>query len=113
MKVGKDDIPDKVQQAAVYAVASEVAAENRDLDTDEKVRSMIDDMIRDKRETRFAIQPCSAGDPASPDVNQLKPRGVVSEPTDDASEKESGSESVRKLADSRNPKRIASAEGQR
>ena len=63
----------------------------------EKVRSMIDDVIMDRFETRSAIK-----HPVPPDVDQLKFREVVSESADDASEKESETESARKLTESLN-----------
>ena len=53
MKFEKDDISDKIRQAALFAMAPEAVVENRlagrrDLDNYAKVRCMIDDMIRDK-----------------------------------------------------------------
>ena len=60
MNFEKDDISDKMRQAALFAIAPEAVVENRlagrrDLDNYAKVRCMIDDMIRDKREAREAI----------------------------------------------------------
>ena len=59
MKFEKDDISDKMRQAPLFAVAPEAVVENklagrRDLDNYAKVRCMIDDMIRDKKEARGA-----------------------------------------------------------
>ena len=49
MKIDEDDIPDKVRQAAVYAMAPEPGVEaqaggRRGLDTCEMVRSVTEDM---------------------------------------------------------------------
>ena len=60
MKFEKDDISDIMRQAALFAMAPKAVVENRlagrrDLDNFAKVRCMIDDMIRDKREARGAI----------------------------------------------------------
>ena len=59
MKFEKDDISDKMRQAASFAMAPEAVVENRlagrtDLDNYAKVRCMIDDMIRDQREAKEA-----------------------------------------------------------
>ena len=61
MKFEKDDISDNMRQAALFAMAPEAVVENRlagirDLDSYAKVRCMIDDMIRDRREARGAIK---------------------------------------------------------
>ena len=61
MKFEKDDISDKMRQAALFAMAPEAVVENRlagrrDLDNYAKVHCMIDDMIRDKREARGCHQ---------------------------------------------------------
>ena len=54
MKFEKDNISDKMRQAALFAMAPVVVVENRlagrrDLDNYAKVRCMSDDIIRDKR----------------------------------------------------------------
>ena len=61
MKFEKDDISDKMRQAALFAMAPEVVVEHRlagrrDLDNDAKVRYMIDDMIRDKKRSERSHQ---------------------------------------------------------
>ena len=61
MKFEKDDSCDNVRQAALLATAREAVVENRlagrrDLDNLASVRCMIDEVIRDKREARGAIQ---------------------------------------------------------
>ena len=61
MKFEKDDISDKMLQAVLFAMAPEAVVEDRlagrgDLDNYAKVRYMIDDVIRDKREARGAIK---------------------------------------------------------
>ena len=66
LKFEKDDIFDKMRQAALFAMAPEAVVENRlagrrDLDNYAKVRCMIDDMIRDKREARGAIKLSGGG----------------------------------------------------
>ena len=84
MKFEKDDITDKMRQAALFAVAPEAVVENRlagrrDLDICAKVRCMTDDMIRDKREARGAIKLSGGGNQPPPDVNQMKPREMTSD----------------------------------
>ena len=79
MKFEKDDISDKMRQAALFAMVPEAVVENRlagrsDLDNYAKVRCMIDDMIRDKREARGAIKLSGGGNQPPPDVDQLKLR---------------------------------------
>ena len=69
MKIEKDDISDKMRQAALFALAPKAVVENglagrRDLDNYAKVRCMIDDTIRDKREARGAIKMSGRGQPA-------------------------------------------------
>ena len=88
----------KMRQAALFAMAPEAVVENRlagrrDLDNYAKVRCMIDDMIRDKREARGAIQP-------PPDVDQLKLREMTSDFAEESSEGGGDTSSVQKLADS-------------
>ena len=66
MKFEKDCVSDKMRQAALFAVAPEAVVQNRlavrrDLNNDAKVRCMIDDMIRDKREARGAIKMSGGG----------------------------------------------------
>ena len=61
MKFEKDDISDKMRQVSLFAMAPEAVVEKRlagrrDLDNYAKVRCMINDMIRDKREARGAIE---------------------------------------------------------
>ena len=61
MKFEKDYISDKMRQAGLFAMAPEAVVENRlagrrHLDSYAKVRCMIDDMIRDKREGRRSHQ---------------------------------------------------------
>ena len=82
-KFEKDDISDKMRQAALFAKAPEAVVENRlagrrDLDNHAKVRCMIDDMIRDQREARCAIKLSGGGNQPPPDVDQLKLRGMTS-----------------------------------
>ena len=72
MKFDKNDISDKMRQAALCAMAREAVVESRlagrrDLDDYAKIRCMIDDMIRDKRD-------------------HLKVREVTSDLADEASE---------------------------
>ena len=59
MKFEKDDISEKMRQAALFAMAPEAVVENRlagrrDLDNDAKVRCMIDEMIRDKKRSEWS-----------------------------------------------------------
>ena len=61
MKFEKDDISDKMRQAALYAVSLEAVAENRlagrrDLDRYAGVRCFVDDMIRDKKRSERSLQ---------------------------------------------------------
>ena len=61
MKFEKDDISDKMRNEALFVVAPEAVVENRlagrrDLDNYAKVRSMIDDMIRDKKRSERSHQ---------------------------------------------------------
>ena len=82
MKFEKDDISDKMRQAALFAMAPEAVVENRlagrrDLDSYAKVRCMIDDMMRDKREARGAIKLSGRGGQPPPDVPQLKLREMT------------------------------------
>ena len=91
MKFEKDDISDKMRQAALFAMAPEAVVENRlagrrDLDNYAKVRCMIDDMIRDKREARGAIKLSGGGNQPPPDVDQLKLREMTSDFAEEASE---------------------------
>ena len=84
MKSEKDDISDKMRQAALFAMVPEAVVENRlagrrDLDNYAKVRCMIDDMTRDKREARGAIKLSGAGNQPPPDVDQLKLREMTSD----------------------------------
>ena len=85
MKFEKDDISAKMRQAALFAIAAEAVVENRlagrrGLDNYAKVRCMIDDMIRDKREARCAIKLSGGGNQLPPEVDQLKLREMTSEP---------------------------------
>ena len=50
MKFEKNDISDKMRQAVLFDMAPEAVIENA------KVRCLIDNMIRDKREARSAIK---------------------------------------------------------
>ena len=105
MKFEKNDISDKMRQADLFAVAPKAAVENRlagrrDLDNYAKVRWMIDDMIRDKREARGAIKLSGGGNQPPPDVDQLKLREMTLDFAEEASEGESDTSSVRKLAES-------------
>ena len=105
MKFEKDDISDKMRQAALFAMAPEAVVENRlagrrDLDNYAKVRCMIDDMIRDKREARGAIKLSGGGNQPPPDVDQLKLREMTSDFAEESSEGGSDTSSVQKLAES-------------
>ena len=105
MKFEKDDISDKMRQAALIAMAPEAVVENRlagrrDLDSYAKVRCMIDDMIRDKREARGAIKLSGGGNQPPPDVDQLKLREMTSDFAEESSEGGSDTSSVQKLAES-------------
>ena len=98
----EDHVTDKVRHAAVHAMAPGAVEENRlarrrDLNTYKNFPTMIDVMIRDKRETRGAIKLGGGGDPLPPDVDQLKLREVASKPTGDASEKESEPQFLQEL----------------
>ena len=104
MKFEKD-ISDKMRQAALFAMAPEAVVENRlagrrDLDNCAKVRCMIDDMIRDKREARGVIKLSGGGNQPPPDVDQLKLRAMTSDFAEEASEGGSDTSSVQKLAES-------------
>ena len=101
MKLQKDDISDKMRQAALVAMAvvENRLAGRRDLDNYAKVRCMIDDLIRDKREARGAIK-FSGGNQPPPDVDQPKLREMTSDFTEESSEGGSGTSSVQKLAES-------------
>ena len=105
MKFEKDDISDKMRQAALFAMAPEAVVENRlagrrDLDNYAKVRCMIDDMIRDKREARGALKLSGGGNQPPPDVDQLKLREMTSDFAEESSEGGSDTSSVQKLAES-------------
>ena len=105
MKFEKDDISDKMRQAALFAIAPEAVVENRlagrrDLDNNAKVRCMIDDMIRDKREASGATKLSGGGNQPPPDVDQLKLREMASDFAEEASEGGSDTSSVQKLAES-------------
>ena len=101
----KDDISDKMRQAALFAMGPEAVVENRlagrrDLDNYAKVRCMIDDMIRDKREARGAIKLSGGGNQPPPDVDQLKLREMTSDFAEESSEGGTDTSSVQKLAES-------------
>ena len=105
MKFEKDDISDKMRQAALFATAPEAVVESRlagrrDLDNYAKVRCMIDDMIRDEREARGAIKLSGGGNQPPPDVDQLKLREMTSDFAEEASEGGKDTSSVQKLAES-------------
>ena len=105
MKYEKDDISDKVRQAALFAVAPEAVVENRlagrrDLDNYAKVRCMIDNMIRDKREARGTIKLSGGGNRPPPDVDQLKLREMTSDFAEESSEGGSDTSSDQQLAES-------------
>ena len=105
MKFEKDHISDKIRQAALFAIAPKARFENRlagrrDLDNYAKVRCMIDDMIRDKREARGAIKLSGEGNQQPTDVDHLKPREMTSDFAEEVSEGGSGTSSVQMLAES-------------
>ena len=105
MKFEKDDIFDKMRQAALFAIAPESVVENRlagrrDFDNYAKVRCMIDDMIRDKREARGAIKLSGGGNQPPPDVDQLKLREMTSDFAEEVSEGGGDTSSVEKLQES-------------
>ena len=105
MKFEKDDISDKMRPAALFAMDPEAVVENRlagrrDLDNNAKVRSMIDDMLRDKREARGAIKLSGGGNQPPPDVDQMKLREMTSDFAEESSEGGSDTSSVQKLAES-------------
>ena len=84
MKLDKDDIFDKMRQAVLFSMAAEVVVENKvagsgDLDNCAKVRSMINDMNRDRREARGAIKLCGGVNQPPPGVHQLNLREVTSD----------------------------------
>ena len=91
MKFEKNDMSDKMRQAALFAMAPEAVVENRlagrrDLDNYAKVRCMIDDMIRDKRGSEGAIKLTGGGNQPPLDVHQLKLREMMSDSTEELSE---------------------------
>ena len=93
-----------MRQAALFAMAPEAVVENklvgrRDLGNYAKVRCMIDDMIRDKREARGAIITSGGGNQPPPDVDQLKLREMTSDFAEEVSEGGSDTSSVQKLAE--------------
>ena len=105
MKFEKDDMSDKMRQAALFAMAPKAVvasrlAGRRDLDNYAKVRCMIDDMIRDEREARGAIKLSGGFNETAPDVDQLKLREMTSDLAEEASEGGSDTSSVQKLAES-------------
>ena len=105
MKFEKDDISDKMRQAALFAMAPEAVVEKRlagrrDLDNHAKVRCMIDNMIRDKREARRAIKLSEGGNQPPTDVDQLKLREMTSDFAEEVSEGGSDTRSAQKLAES-------------
>ena len=105
MKFEKDDISDKMRQAALFAMAPGAVVENRlagrrDLDNYAKVRCMIDDMIRDQRAARGAIILSEGGHQPPLDVDQLKLKELTSDFAEEASEGGSDTSSVQKLAES-------------
>ena len=75
-------------------------AGRRDLDNYGKVRCLIDDMIRDKREARGAIKLSGGGNQPPQDVDQLKLRAMTSDFAEESSEGGSDTSSVQKLAES-------------
>ena len=94
-----------MHQAALFAMAPEAVAENRlagrrDLDSHAKVRCMIDDMFRDKREARGALRLSGGGNQSPPDVDQLELREMTSDFVEESSEGGSDTSSVQKLAES-------------
>ena len=94
MKFEKDDISDKMRQAALFAMAPEAVVENRlagrrDLDSYAKVRCMIDDMIRTQD-----IKLSGGGNQSPPDVDQLKLREMTSDFAEESSEGGSDTSSV-------------------
>ena len=98
MKFDKNDISDKMVQAAFFAMACETEFENRlagrrDLDNYAKV-------LGDKGEARRAIKLGGEGNQPPPDVDQLKLRWVTSDLRDEASEGGSDTGSLQKLAES-------------
>ena len=85
---------------APEAVDENRLAGRRDLDSYAKVRCMIDDMIRDKREARGAIKLSGGGNQPLPDVDQLKLREMTSDLAEESSEGGSDTSSVQKLVES-------------
>ena len=71
-----------------------------EVDNNAKVRCMIDDMIRDKREARGAIKLSGGGNQPPPDVDQLKLREMTSDFEGESSEGGSDTSAVQKLAES-------------
>ena len=82
------------------AVVENRLAGRRDLDNCAKARSVLDDMIRDKREERRAIKLSGGGNQPPPDVDQFKLRGMTSDFAEEASEGWSDTSSVQQLAES-------------
>ena len=70
------------------------------MDSYAKVRCMIDDMVRDKREARGAIKLSGGGNQPPTDVDQLKLREMTSDFAEESSEGGSDTSSVQKLAES-------------
>ena len=84
MKFEKNDISDKMRQAALFAMARGAVVENRltgrgDLDNHANVRCMIDDMIMDEREAWGGIKLSGGGNQPPTDVDQLKFREMTSD----------------------------------
>ena len=84
VKFEMDDISDEMRQAALFAMAPEAVVENRlagrrALNNYAKVRYMIDDMMRDKREARGAIKLGGGGNQPPPTVDRLKLREMTSD----------------------------------
>ena len=101
MKFEKDDITDKMRQAALFAMAPEAVVENRlagrrDLDNHARVRCM----IGDKREARGAVKLSGGGNQPPTDVNQLELRVMTSDFAEEVSEGGSDTSSVQKIAES-------------
>ena len=74
--------------AALFTLAPELVVENRlasrrDLNNWAKVHCRIDDMIRDKREARGAIELSGGGNQPPPDVDELKLREIMSDFAED------------------------------
>ena len=82
------------------AVVENRLAGRRDLDNYAKVRCMVDDMVRDKREARGAIKLSGGGNQPPTDVDQLKLREMTSDFAEEVSEGGSDTSSFKKLAES-------------